>query len=504
MSTGKPRFRRLFGLVRPLLPLLVLAAVAACGSAAAPTPALMPGPLPTPQVIEVEKVVEKEVVREVPQVVEREVIRDIIIEQVVIEQPAVAGEPDTAGETATATPELARAAGASIPMAAEEDGETAGLVEPVTIGTIFAYTGALSASSVVMRNGVDLAIYLLNDAGGILGRPVRGLHKDSGSDPEIAVESARSLVEQNRIEVIMGPLSSSATLAVAREVTAPNSVLQISPSSTSPELTTLEDGDFLFRTTAQDSDQGRVLAQLAREDYETAGVLYVDNHYGLGLSNIFKEHFEQDGGRVLAMVPVTENEATYTDALAEVTAGEPEVVMAITYNASAEVYLKEALDGGFADTFMFVDGTKNQEMFDRINDARLDGSIGISPGTNSPSHAVFNYLYQQRLGEKPTTVFIAESFDAFVLLALAIEAAGSEEGPAVRDALRRVANPPGVVVGPGDLPRALELLRAGEEINYEGAAGNQDFDEKGDVFGSFEVWTVKEGQITSTGRFITP
>ena len=498
MSTGKARFRRLFRAVRPLLPLLLLAAVAACGSAAAPTPASMPAPQPTPQVIEVEKVVEKEVVREVPQVVEREVIRDIIIEQVVIEQPA------GARETATATPERARAAGAAIPMAAEEDGESAGLVEPVTIGTLFAYTGALSASSVVMRNGVDLAIYLLNDAGGILGRPVRGLHKDSGSDPEIAVESARSLVEQNRIGVIMGPLSSSATLAVAREVTAPNSVLQISPSSTSPELTTLEDGDFLFRTTAQDSDQGRVLAQLAREDYETAGVLYVDNHYGLGLSNIFKEHFEQDGGQVLAMVPVTENEATYTDALAEVTAGEPEVIMAITYNASAEVYLKEALDGGFADTFMFVDGTKNQEMFDRINDPRLDGSIGISPGTNSPSHAVFNYLYQQRLGDMPTTVFIAESFDAFVLLALAMEAAGSEEGPAVRDALRRVANPPGVVVGPGDLPRALELLRQGEEINYEGAAGNQDFDERGDVFGDFEVWTVKEGQITSTGRFITP
>ena len=494
MSTGKARLRRLFGLVRPLLPLLLLAAVAACGSAAAPTTL----PQPTPQVIEVEKVVEKEVVREVPQVVEREVIRDIIIEQVVIEQPAVARE------TATATPELARAAGASIPMAAEEDGEAAGLVEPVTIGTLFAYTGALSASSVVMRNGVDLAIYLLNDAGGVLGRPVRGLHKDSGSEPEIAVESARSLVEQNRLGVIMGPLSSSATLAVAREVTFPNSVLQISPSSTSPELTTLEDGDFLFRTTAQDSDQGRVLAQLAREDYETAGVLYVDNHYGLGLSNIFKEHFEGDGGRVLAMVPVTENEATYTDALAEVTAGEPEVIMAITYNASAEVYLKEALDGGFADTFMFVDGTKNQEMFDRINDARLDGLIGISPGTNSPSHAVFNYLYQQRLGDMPTTVFIAESFDAFVLLALAIEAAGSEEGPAVRDALRRVANPPGVVVGPGDLPRALELLRAGEEINYEGAAGNQDFDERGDVFGDFEVWTVKEGEIISTGRFITP
>lgn len=495
MTTSNPLLRHISRALRPLLPLLLLAAVA-CGSADSPVPT----PLPTPQVVAVEKVIEKEVVREVPRdvVVEREVIRDIIIEQVVIEQPALTRE------ASTTTPELPQAAGATIPTAAEAAIEPVGLIEPVTIGTIFAYTGALSNSSVVMRNGVDLAIYLLNEAGGILGRPVRALHKDSGSDPEIAVKSARSLVEQNRLGVILGPLSSSATLAVARQVTVPNSVLQISPSSTSPELTTLADDDFLFRTTAQDSDQGRVLAQLAREEYDTAGVLYVDNHYGLGLSGIFKEQFEQDGGQVLAMVPVTEKESSYMDALVAVTADNPEVIMAITYNASAEVYLKEALDGGFADTFMFVDGTKNQEMFDRINDARLDGSIGISPGANSPARAVFHYLYQQRFGQVPSTVFIAESFDALVLLALAIEAAGSEDGPAVRDALRQVANPPGEIVGPGDLPRALELLRAGQEINYEGAAGNQDFDENGDVFGTFEIWMVADGQVTSTRRFITP
>ena len=478
--------------VAAALALLLLAGVA-CSSAApaapvAPTTAPLAAPAPVPT----------------PVVVEREVVRDIVIEQVVIEAeglrealaqltPAETVMPSQAGSPPTPMP-------ATVELTAPEE-----LPEPVTIGTIYAYTGALAVSSVVMRNGVDLAIYLLNEAGGVLGRPVRALHKDSGSDPEVAVESARTLVQNNRIEVITGPLSSSATLAVAREVTGPNSVLQITPSATSPELTTVADKDFLFRTTPQDGDQGWALAQLARENYSAAGVLYVDNHYGRGLAQVFKEEFEAAGGQVLAMAPVmVETRPTYVEELAAVTADDPEVIIAITYNDSSEVYLKEALDGGFADTFMFVDGTKSQEIFDRINDSRLNGSVGVAPGDNSPGRAVFSYLYQQRYGQEPNTVFIANSFDAFVLLALAIEQAGSEEGPAVRDALRQVANPPGRVVGPGDIAMALELIRAGQDINYEGAGGNQDFDENGDVFGSFEVWMVEDGLITSTGRFITP
>lgn len=483
--------------VAAALGLLLLAGVA-CSSAAPaapvePTtaPLAAPAPLPTPVVVE------------------REVVRDIVIEQVVIEaegllealaQPTPVEPVETVMPSQAGSPPTPQAAAVPAELTAPEE-----LPEPVTIGTIYAYTGALAASSVVMRNGVELAIYLLNEAGGVLGRPVRALHKDSGSDPEIAVESARTLVQNNRIEVITGPLTSSATLAVAREVTTPNEVLQLTPSATSPELTTLEDNDFLFRATPQDGDQGWVLAQLARENYSTAGVLYVDNHYGRGLSQVFKQEFEAAGGQALAMIPVpVEIRSSYMEELAAVTADNPEVIMAITYNDSAEVYLKEALDGGFADTFMFVDGTKNQETFDRINDSRLDGSVGVAPGADSPGRAVFSYLYQQRYGQEPSTVFIAESFDAFVLLALAIEQAGSEEGPAVRDALRQVANPPGLIVGPGDIPMALELIRAGQDINYEGAGGNQDFDENGDVFGSFEVWMLEDGLITSTGRFITP
>ena len=477
-------------LILPALAIIALLAVA-CGSAAAP---------PTPQVVEKEVVVEREVIKEVPQevVITQEVVREV--PQIEVVEKEVVREV-----TRDVVVEVPREVEVEVPVEVVVEVPMA-LGEPVKIGTILAYTGDLATYGPPVRNGADLAATLLNAAGGILeGRPVVAVHRDSGSAEQTAIEAARALVNLEGVGSIVGPMGSGITLAVAEAVTVPSSVVVISPSATSPALTVLEDNDFLFRTTAGDSDQGIVLAQLARDEgYETASALYVNNAYGEGLATVFKERFEAAGGQVLELVPVEEDQTTYISELRRATEGDPEVLMAITYPVSARVYLREALEGGFIDTFMFVDGTKSQDIFDALNSDQLDGLLGTAPGTDSPANEVFADLYEQRFEQSPAQPFIAEAFDAFVLLGLAIEQAGSEEGADIKEALRKVANAPGEVVGPGDLERALQLIRDGQDINYEGAAGNQDMNETGDVFGSFEIWTVKDGQIASTGRYETP
>ena len=90
------------------------------------------------------------------------------------------------------------------------------------------------------------------------------------------------------------------------------------------------------------------------------------------------------------------------------------------------------------------------------------------------------------------------------MLALAIEQADTDDSVAVRDELRSVANPPGEVVGPGDVARALELVREGKDINYEGAAGSIDFDARGDVLSSMRVWQMVDGKIHDTDIFALP
>lgn len=103
---------------------------------------------------------------------------------------------------------------------------------------------------------------------------------------------------------------------------------------------------------------------------------------------------------------------------------------------------------------------------------------GTAPGTpESDASSVFQILYEDRYGQLPTNPYIGETFDAFTITALAIQKAGAYDGPAIRDALRFVANPPGIKVGPGDLERALDLIRRGEDIDYEGVAGSQNFNE---------------------------
>jgi len=86
-----------------------------------------------------------------------------------------------------------------------------------------------------------------------------------------------------------------------------------------------------------------------------------------------------------------------------------------------------------------------------------------------------------------------------ILIALAAVKAGSNDRTAIRDALRDVASAPGEKVGPGDYAKAVELLKAGKDINYEGAAGSQDFDENGDVPGTIGMWSFEDGKIVDGG-----
>ena len=378
--------------------------------------------------------------------------------------------------------------------------------EPIKIGSVLDFTGDLGAYGKPMRNAVDIAAELINDAGGVLGSPVRAVHKDGGTSAQVATDAANALVKTDGVPVIVGPLGSGFTIAVAQAVTIPNEVVQISPSATSPALSILEDSDFLYRTAVSDAAQGVVLARLARElGYETAGLLYVNNAYGEGLARVFKESFEEAGGTVTASVPQEPDQPSYVSELENATEGDPDVLVAMSYPVSAGVYLREAIEGDYIDNFMFVDGTKSQDMFDTLGAENFEGFYGTAPGAQeSDSTAVFRILYEERFGELPTDPFLGETFDAFAIAALAIEKAGEYNGPAVRDAMREVANAPGIKVGPGDFAKALDLIRRGEDIDYEGVAGSQNFDENGDVLNTIEIWKIEGGAITSTGRFETP
>lgn len=373
-------------------------------------------------------------------------------------------------------------------------------LEPVKIGSLMDFTGELAEYGVPMNDAVALAARHLNAAGGVLGgREIEIVEADGETSEVISVEAARKMAAVDNVVGIVGPLGSGATLAVANAVTSVNGVPEITSSATAPSLTLLEDNDFLFRTAPSDAFQGAVLANLAWElGYRNAGVLYINNAYGSGLADQFRETFVALGGEVTT-VPHESGQPSYASEVADATFTEPDVLVAMSYPVSAGVYVREALESGAADTFLFVDGTRSPDFIAAVGAAALEGSYGTAPGpVEGPAADQFDGDYAAAFGaERAKQPFLRESYDAMALFGLAIEAAGSDDREAVRDALREVAGPPGAPIGPGvdELRRGLQLLRDGQAINYEGASGPVDLDENGDVAGAMEIWRIMNGEI---------
>ena len=382
--------------------------------------------------------------------------------------------------------------------------------DPLIVGNLNTFTGSLSEFGPPLRNAVELASSHVNRAGGVGGAPMLIVSRDTAVNPVQGVDAARALVDVENVVAIVGALSSGVTLAVANAVTIPKQILMVSGASTAPSITVLEDDDFLFRTTPSDASQGVVLARLAQEQgYERVGIMYLNNAYGEGLANQFEESFTALGGTVTARSPHEDVQPTYVSELEKATEGDPDVLAVLSYTGQASVYVREAMEGGYADAFLFADGTKGSEWIDGIDAwEALDGSLGTVQGSaDSPAKGAFESAYLEEFGFEPSHPFMAEHYDATVLIALAAAKAGSTTDSAViRDAIRDVANAPGEVVGPGrdEIARALALIADGEDINYNGAGGDVEFDEHGDVFGTIEIWEIAGGEIRSTGRFETP
>ncbi len=378
--------------------------------------------------------------------------------------------------------------------------------ETVKVGSVMPVSGDLSTLGPAAQSSMSLAFDLINEAGGVNGSQIEVFHRDSGTNATLGADAASGLVNVNHANFIMAAHASPVTIAIAETVTIPNGILQISPGSSSKAISVLDDNDMVFRTRVNDGIKAQALAKLAQAiGYQRVSTTYVNNAYGESLNESFVENFEALGGTISAVVAHELGQASYISELTDASHGDPEALITIAYPDSGTTLLREAAEGGYFSEFIFVDQTKSQSMFDAIGAEQFEGSFGLAPGSpETPAVKAFRELYAERTGNDPNAQIISEAFDAAIVLALAIEQADTDDPIAVRDQLRSVANPPGEVVGPGDIPEALELIRDGKDINYEGAAGSIDFDENGDVLSSMRVWQMVNGKIKDTDIFALP
>jgi len=374
--------------------------------------------------------------------------------------------------------------------------------QELKVGTLMADTGPLKEFGPNIENGVKLAAKQLAAA----GLDMKIITADSETSPIPAVNAAKKLVDINKVQAIVGALSSGVTIAVAESVTCPSGVLMISPASTSPLITILpadKGKDFLFRTCPSDALQAVVAGKLAASYNKTASVIYVNNPYGQGLAQNFKKSFEKYGGKVLAMVPIANKPApSYTAELKKALAGHPDRLLAYSYPEQAKIYLKQAIEYFKYRHFLFCDGTKSQDILKAIGGKYLNGQMGTAPGeTKGKAGEIFNADFKAAYGKLPPLPFITNGYDAAATIGLAAYAAKVKGLPLtsanIRDNLRAVSGPPGVVIYPGQFKKAFALLKQGKAINYEGAAGSVDYDKSGDVITPIAIWKyTKTGIVT--------
>lgn len=365
---------------------------------------------------------------------------------------------------------------------------------PLKIGVMLVNSQTQTDTALDRLRAFRLAIKHVNEAGGVFGQPVEIAEGDT-LNPQ---EEARRLIEEEGVHAIVGPNSSADSLLVI-EVAAPAGVLVISPSASSPLLTANEDRDLFFRTVLSDVAQGPALAQLTRErGFENVGVIYRDDAWGQGLVEAFRGAWT---GGIVAVSSPAELQESYLDLIEESAREGAQALVLLTFWPEAEIILREALDSGLYDQFLFGDALRRAELAEAVGGGRLTGMYGTVSG---PSHEnaptlIWDEAFRDEYGRGTEATYVKETYDATIAIALAAEAAGDTEGTAIRDALRGIGSAPGEQVPPGaqGIARALSVIRDGGEVDYEGASVSMDWDEHGDLRrGYLGIWRfTADGEI---------
>ncbi len=354
--------------------------------------------------------------------------------------------------------------------------------ETIKVGCVLSTTGLLGPMGEDMMKSARLAVDEINAAGGVLKRKIQLIEEDDATEAAKCLDRVKKLVDVNGVKVLVGGMTSGASMASGPYL-ASKEVVMVTPSATSPTLAEQTWKDWLFRSTPDDAFQGAVLSQVVMEQgFTKLATMVQDNPYGVGLEKALVDALTEAGwtGTHVASIHFDPAKKDYRTELDTIKGNNPDVVLAVTYAEDGIIVFKQALEMGLDKiAWLGCDGNYGDGMFaepkcaEFMEKAIITGTRAAGP--SGTTYEEFATAYKAKAGKDPS-VYCDTTYDAFKLIAKAIEKAGVYEGPAIRTAL-------------------LELGK-----NYDGASGVITFDEKGDrVSGVFELWKVAKDPTTQSG-----
>jgi branched-chain amino acid transport system substrate-binding protein len=383
----------------------------------------------------------------------------------------------------------------------EEESEEAAVTDATDGSLQLAYilpeTGQLAFLGPPMIGGTQLAVEDVNAAGGILGSEVTLGTGDEAGDATVASQTATRLLGQG-VDAIIGAASSGMSLSFIDQVTG-NGVLQCSPSNTSPTFTNYDDSGLYFRTAPTDALQGPVLANaIIGDGFSNPAILFRGDDYGRGLADAVVSTLEANGAGAAASIAYDPEAPNFSAEVDQALASGADSVVLISFDEAAQILTTMIENGAGPDAIAIygADGMRSADLpglVDPNNAGVIDGLKGTAP-SSSPSPEFNARLLEATGGED--TLFAAEAYDCVALIALATQAAGSDEGTDIAAAMLEVSQGGTVCTTIAD---CLELLAAGEDIDYDGVSSNVDLIDAGEpAFGTYEVWEFGNGGEIAT------
>lgn len=348
----------------------------------------------------------------------------------------------------------------------------------IKIAILAPLSGSQPSFGQMTRDGALLAIEEWNAKGGVLDSKIVPIVEDSQCTPDPAVNAANKVIDQDKVHYIIGEVCSKASIPIS-EIANAKKVVQISTTSTNPDVTVDKEGktkDFIFRACFIDPFQGKVGAKFAIENLKAkTAFIMVDqaNDYVKGLASFFEASFKEMGGTIVGTESYTGKDTDFSAILAKVADTKPDVVYLPDYYNVVNLVAKQAKEKGINASFIGGDGWDSSD----LDTAAADGGYFTNHySPDDPRPEVQNFLkafgakYKNDKGEaKIPDALAALAYDATNLMIQAIKEAGADDATKVKDALVK--------------------------ISFKGVSGTITFDAQHNPVKSATILAVKDGKV---------
>jgi branched-chain amino acid transport system substrate-binding protein len=338
----------------------------------------------------------------------------------------------------------------------------------IRIGAILPLTGDAAVYGERLKEGIELSRYVFERQA---INPRIDIHfEDSRLDPKEAVNAFYKL-EQSNIKFIIGPYSSSEVLAVA-PIAEKKRILVISPGASSPKITSA--GDYIFRIVASDIYDGQVLAHYAEKNLKatSAGIVYINNDYGLGINEAFAKEFKSLNGNIMISLSFEPNNTDFRTYLLKLKQAKPDVVILIGFKEMG-FFLKQMGELGLSFSILTTGLFENPDII-KIAGKFAEKVLYTMPyfDINGNDNVVieFKKYFLELYPNKQPAIEHALGYDALNVLLSVMKGAQSS------------------------VEKVKQHLY--ETKNFPGVAGSLTFDTNGDVIKPYGIKQYKNGTFT--------